>query len=407
MSLPVTVEIAFGVDPFDSSTLNTGSNWTDVTGYVRSLRYQTSSRSDRFGGFVAGSAGFVLDNLDREMDPSNSGSTYAGEFVRDVPIRIIGEHSSTDYVLWYGYVRSWTPTYQVGKDATTIVEAVDALGILARYDLDQLDEPAHGRESAKARMTRVLNLVGFPSAYRDLDVGTTRIVETTWGVNALQHLQLLAESSGGFLYAQRDGTLEFDGGQSFTETRHTTSQDTWTSSEYLKQPAPTRAGVGLGFRNLVRVGGPGVETAEVDNVASNKVPVSFSKTGLLMHSSARAAALANYYADLYGTETPFTEQVSFLIASPVEAPNTALFPRKIRDRVTVELDPPGGGSTISDELFIDGIRGVIGQNQRWDVTFQLSSAEIVDDNLDGPPDEWLILDGGAQGKLDSGNKLAY
>jgi len=403
MTLPVTVEIAFGVDPFDSTTLNTGSNWTDVTGSVRSLDYQTSTRSDRFGVFSAGSAMVALDDLDREFDPSNSGSTYVGEFKRDVPVRIIGTHSSTDYVQWYGYVTLWTPGYQ-GKDAVTTVQAHDGLGLLARYDLDQLASPAYSCDTAGGRIARVLDLLGFPSGYRDLDNGTG-LTSTSFGVNALQHCQLVAASDGGLFYADRDGTLTFDGLSALTTTRQVTSQATLT--DYLNDPGPTRTGVGAGFRNLVRIGGEAVTTAEQDNVGANQVPVAYQRLYLLMNADAQATALAGFYADLYGAETPFTKTATYTVATSAGATsNSALFPRRLRDRVTLNLTPPGGGTGISDQVFIGGVRGRIGQNQRWDIEHTYSSADAYDDNLAAPPSQWLILDDATNGVLDT-DRLAY
>ena len=132
-----TVAIAFGIEPFDSTALANNANWVDVTEYCRQVSYQTSTRNDVFGVFAGGIAVIVLDALDREMDPSYASSTYVGEFKARTPIRIVGTHSSTDYVQWYGYADLWTPGYE-GRDAVTVLRAYDVLAALGTFDLDEL-----------------------------------------------------------------------------------------------------------------------------------------------------------------------------------------------------------------------------------------------------------------------------
>ena len=381
------IEIAFGEKPFDATRLNNNANWTDVTDSVRYVNYETSTRSDRFGVFSAGNAFITLNNRGRVFDPSYVSSPYVGEFLRNVPIRISGVHSSTKYVQWYGYVRTWNPGY-IGTDAVTEVVAVDGMGMLAYYDIDVLATAAHGSDTSADRIGRVLDEVGFPAGYRDLDPGTS-LQPTTFGVNALQHCVLAALSDGGFFYAQRDGTLTFDGMAALTTTRQKTSQVTLshdTAPKYLLDSL-VREGVGEGFRNLVRIGAAGVTTAIEDRVAVNDAPVVFDRTDLLMDSDAWADGLAHFYADLYATETPHSKQVTCLVDSVTGQGNTSLFPRLLRDRVTVEFDPPGVGADIVDQCFIDGMTGVI-TPARWDVTYLLSSADAYDDNLASAPSTW-------------------
>jgi len=476
------VEVAFGKEPFDQASLDVPGNWTDVSTSVRSATYTTSSRSDRFSVFTAGSASVVLNDTDREFDPSHPGSTHVGQFKRGVPVRIVGTDTLgdatfdvtggvsedlwtlaghgmavgqrvqfsvtgggadpygafTDYFVvaattntfqlstalngavlagstgdstgtwtigrldsqWYGYARTWTPSYQ-GKDAVTALVAVDGLGMVARYDLDEITA-AYAGDAVGTRMGRVLDDLGFPASYRDLDQGTT-LTETTFGVNALQHCQIAAASDGGFLYAQRDGTITFDGMSALTDSRQLTSQITFSDSvtpTYLADSIH-RTGVGEGFRNVVRVGGGSVTTATVDSTATNAAPVTYQRLDLLMSTDAQASGLASFYADLYSTETPVTSEVTFLVAAVSELSyNAELFHLKLRDRVTVDFAPPGGGSALSDQCFIDGISGSI-TPARWDVTFHLSSADIYDNNLAAAPSAWMVLDDASNGILDT------
>ncbi len=471
------VEIAFGVAPFNSTSLDVATNWVDVSASCRSVKYKTSSASDRFSVFSAGSATVVLDDRDREFDPSYASSTYVGDFKRSTPVRVIGTHTlgaatydetggasedlwtlsahgmddgqrvqfsavgtgasgyaaDTDYYVvgstanafqlsatlggaaiagtgdsagtwtlgrldtqWYGYAKKWTPGYQ-GLDAVTTLTAHDGLGLLARYDLDEI-AAAHSGDTVAARIGRILDEVGFPSSYRDLDPGTS-LTSTTFGVNALRHCQLAARSDGGWFYAQRDGTLTFDGLDALTTTRQLTSQVTLshdTAPMYLLDTLH-REGVGEGFRNLVRIGGPAVTTAENDATAADEAPVTFQRLDLLMNSDAKASGLADFYADLFATETPFHSAVTVTAAAVSDATyNSEIFPRKIRDRVTVELAPVGGGADLSDQVFIDGIAGTI-TPARWNISYRFASADAYDNNLASAPSTWGVWGTGLWG----------
>lgn len=387
MTIPATVEIAFGIEPFDDTSLGNNANWVDVTGYVRSVDYTTSTRSDRFGVFVGGNATIVLNALDRVMDPSYASSTYVGEFKSRTPVRISGTHSSTDYVQWYGYADLWQPGYD-GADAVTVLTAYDVLTALGTFDLAELSSASYAGETIGERLDRVCDLWGLPSNQRDFEAGAG-LTDTLFAVNALFHCQQAAMSDGGFLYAQRDGVLTFEGMYALTTARQQTSQATLTG--HLVDPPPQRAGVGKSFRNLVRIGGPGVTAQTTDNVPVNGLPVAYQRLDLLMQFDAKAASLADFYAELYSTETPFTSSATFTAATAAQPTyGSSLFVRKLRDRVTISINPPGPGGDITDQVFIDGMTGRISPD-RWDITYTFSSADAYDDNLLSQPSTWYIV----------------
>ena len=84
-----------------------------------------------------------------------------------------------------------------------------------------------------------------------------------------------------------------------------------------------------------------------------------------------------------------------------------LLERRLRDRATVTHTPPGGGSDLSDEVFIDGIaHDVDPRRGDWLTSYTLSSADQYD-GLDGGPENWLILDEAGRNTLNTFKKLAY
>lgn len=86
--------------------------------------------------------------------------------------------------------------------------------------------------------------------------------------------------------------------------------------------------------------------------------------------------------------------------------NTVLFARKLRDRCTSELSPPGAGSDLSHLVMVDGIRGRVVPGASWTTTFTFSSADAYDENLDEAPSNWMILGNYTNSELGVG-KLSY
>jgi hypothetical protein len=422
--------------------------------------------------FSAGGAWVDLDNTARLYDPAYAAGTHFGDFKRNTPVRIVGweligtatfadasdtwtvsvthglavgdrvrftasgatepstyavtlsatlgggvlEGAGSDsdgtwtlYRLdtqWYGYAKTWRPSYAMPTESRTRLSATDGLGLLAQYEVDDIAE-AHGGDFIGERIDRVLDDFGFPSGYRSLDDGVT-LQATEFGVNALAHCQRVALSVGGTFYAQRDGTLTFDGYEGLSSSRQITSQDT---VGHNAAPVPLNdgslelSGVGTGYRDLVTISALDGEAVTIDNSGANEAPVAYRKTNLLHNSEAQTSLTAQFFADLYGTEVPAPEKVRFVAKTINADVNTVLFKRKLRDRITVEVGPPGGGADISHECFINGARGK-GQGGLWTIELLLSSAEAYDDNLAAGPAEWLILDDATVGKLDTG-KLGY
>jgi len=126
-STDVTVEIAFGDDP-----LETSPTWTDVTAYVRSLNIDRG-RSSEYSDYSAGTARIDLDNRDRRFDPDHTAGAYAPNVKPMVPVRITTQYSTgTTHTMFYGFVLGFPTSYDTANsDAITRISAVDANRVLA------------------------------------------------------------------------------------------------------------------------------------------------------------------------------------------------------------------------------------------------------------------------------------
>ena len=340
--------IAFGIDPLDDTSLDAGpdTNWVDVTDDVRSASFGTSERSTLFDTFAAGQGVFVLDNRARLYDPAYAAGTHFGDFKRSTPIRVTAEHSSTRYTVWSGYVMRWLVDYISSVESTTTVQAVDMLGLIGRYDLDVVAS-SYGGDTTAERIGRVLDDIGVPSAYRSLNNGgnTATLEATTWGTNALRHLVEAATADGGLIYVDRDGVITHDTRNApAIITRQASSQQSVDDTAAPAYNRVTMGAVGDNYRDLVRVSASVGDVQTVDNTTADQFPVTFQKLGTPLESEGQAAAVANFYADLYGTALAWPVTVTFTVASSGSDLRTVLLQRRVRDRVDVTVDPPGGGA---------------------------------------------------------------
>jgi hypothetical protein len=123
----VAVELGFG-----SAPLGTVS-WTDVSAYVRSIRWRRGRWSSEFDGFDAGSCTLTLDDTDRRFDPDHASGPYFGDITLNVPLRV----TVGGTVQFYGYVESWGVQWYVHDNfAERIVSATDGFRLLAQRRVD-------------------------------------------------------------------------------------------------------------------------------------------------------------------------------------------------------------------------------------------------------------------------------
>jgi hypothetical protein len=391
--------IAFGTEAHAATLEASDTPWVDVTDYVRSATFSTSTRSSRFDRYSAGLADFALDNSTRLFDPAYAAGTYYGDFKRHVPIRVTAEHSSTRYTVWRGWVRDWTPQYVARADSVTTVRAYDALGLLSRYELDKVAATAANQTPAQ-RFNAVIAQVGLTNT-AVTDAGQTGTLEkTTYGVNALQHLAGVVAADGGHLYADRDGTLTLNARVAPSiVSEQSTSQATLDDTSEPAYDGLKVAGVGEGYRDIVRISGSTGNVQEVDNSVTDSAPVVFQRLGTPFTDDSAALNTARFYADLFATESPYPSEVGVTIATTSDDLRTVLLPLKLRHRITVVYSPPGGGADISEECFIDGIKHKVTPG-RWDAKYRLSPCDPFD-NLAGFT-SWLIVADATRGKVGTG-----
>jgi hypothetical protein len=189
--------------------MNTG--WVDLTSKI--LNCTIDQPFDRVNDlFLAGTTNFVFTDANGTWNPDNSSSPYYGYIVPMVPIKIVGNHASVDYPLYYGYVDSWKYRPANGADVSMMtVRGIDGIGKLAQATITTLTTYS-GIVTTGYRIQGVYDTLAAagwtPPSYTEVgqtymtaDVGTYR--------TALDVINQAVETELGIFYQDNNGQLTF------------------------------------------------------------------------------------------------------------------------------------------------------------------------------------------------------
>ena len=129
----VTVEMAFGFDPFAASP-----TWTDVTAYVVADVVISRGRQHELGRIETGTMSTVLTSTDDRWNAEFSGGTYWPNIKPMVPVRVRAQDPfiGSDHVVFRGFVKGFPQRWvQAGKFSRVPVRCVDAMGMFARVPM--------------------------------------------------------------------------------------------------------------------------------------------------------------------------------------------------------------------------------------------------------------------------------
>lgn len=304
------------------------------------------------------------------MDGSTPNGTTIG-YVDDVHVEI-SEHD-----LFTGYVDSWDIEWTGPNSSVVTVPCTDAFKIFSNYD--RVGGSAVGSaENSGARINRILNGIGWPAGKRKIDTGDVALQSTTLEGNALEEMQLVADTEVGELYVDGSGNVVYRRRSAITtDTRSTDSNALFGDGGGSELPYQDLKFVNddTQFANRVIITREGSSTPQVaDDPASQQefLVKTFERSGLIMTDDTAALNYAQYILSLSAQpELRFTD----LEIMP-QHDEERLFPqvlnRLIGDRITVRRRPPGGGDMVEQDCFIRGIEHEI-EPGRWVTRWVLQS----------------------------------
>lgn len=344
-----------------------------------------SGRVDEFAQFETATMSMVLDNRNRHFDPNYTG----GKFYPNVkPMRRVRLRArwpkgptGTTYNRFVGFIGDEFPQLypNAGNDATVPVTAYDGFGVLALAKLPTtFSRPA---ELSGARITAVLDQIGWPSADRSVAAGVAQLAAftVTADTTALKHLQDVQDAEGGALFIERGGSLVF-------QDRHWRNLSERTSRATFATTANGESGLHYGDVD-VRYGGriwngaqitPSSGTVQESNDTASQAdyyPRVITKS-LPMSSNADALALAQYIVQFNKSPSLRCYSMSLSGASDPVRLWPAILNLQISHHVTVRATPPAETGTYSFEQSIEGREETITPSS-WTMKFQMSPADLA------------------------------
>lgn len=395
----------------DTGTLAPDVVWSDVSAYVRHASWSRgASRVDgpllRYG---PGTATIELDDSDRRFDPTNTSGPYTSAGVTQVTpmraVRIRATHNGITYDLWRGYVDSWKTQYMPGNNLTVCtVQATDGTKVLRQHSRSAVSAVGAGEDSG-ARISRILDSVSWSATDRIIGTGDSTLQSTTLEGEAWAEMQLTQDSEFGELYFDGAGRVAFRGRYGVLEdTRSTTSQATFGDGGGSELPYRD---VNLAYDDeqlinlarITRVGGA-EQTAQDTTSQSDYLTRTFERSDLIVESDTVAEGYAEQV--IYTCKDPELRFDALTLGrDSTSATEDLLFAqilgREIGDRITIKRRPPGGGSTITRDVFIRGMQHEVTRDLTWSCTWPLQAATKA---------SFLVLDHATLGQLDA-NALAY
>jgi hypothetical protein len=232
-------------------------------------------------------------------------------------------------------------------------------------------------EKTGLRIGRVLDEMGWPSAYRNLATGVVTItsyVPATF--NTLDYCQLVADTEDGQLYVDGQGRLTFRDANWRTETRSATPQATFGDGpgELGYQDIVLNLDDTLVYNRIAVTNANGSVQTVDDLTSQTTYFIRAYARNTLLQNDAATLTLANTILARYKDASLRVEQITF---TPQTAPGT-MYPQalglEIGSMIAAKRRPQKVGVVITRNLYIEGITQTVDMKAAtWQVSYQLSA----------------------------------
>ena len=362
---------ALGSAVIGVSGLGPGAAYVDVSSYVR-LCNITRGKQRELEEFRAGFAEVVLDNRTRIFDPLNTAGTYYGQIKPGRMIRISATHPTTskETIIYKGVIREWDLGYNPGNssgDATATIKASDIL-----YDIQNQDVTVTTTAGlAGVPILEILTEAGITD--RSIDAGQHSMQAITLAnSNALTAMQNVAYSEGvdvSTIYANKTNQVIFEDYISL-ETKPNNGTFGTAALPVHRLDITYESNLIKNNVTFTRTGGSAQNKTDATSIADYGTR-SLTRASLDNSTDSDVGNLAQVAIDQFKDAEVRIREIS-LEPRANAALMTQCLDRELRDLITVEFSPPGGGSAISQDHFIIGLRHRF-TPQKYQCTFVLNS----------------------------------
>lgn len=359
----LTLQAAFGDNPYTASP-----TWTDISSDLRAFEI-VRGRSNFLDVVQAGTARFTLNNNAGAYDPTYvSGANYPNVKPM-VQIRLAAVHNSITYYLFRGFVQNWHQVYNSDVQATCLVEAVDGMAVLAELK----SSSSNVQELSSVRIGNLLDDAGWPAGWRDIDTG----IETCIAYNAdcqriLGLLQQVEKTEAGLFFIAGDGDATFQA-QDYRSGLSVSATFGDDGAELPYQDVQIDYNLDQLYNKVEVIPWAGLPSTDSDATSIS----TYGERLLTVYDTLQhtVAAADDHAADLLAKFKDPKVNISRLSYMPQRAPST-LWPRALGDdlstKYTVKKRPPAG-NTISQDVYLEGIRHFVSVNSKvWNTELTLS-----------------------------------
>lgn len=411
----LTVEVGFDSNPFDSS-----QTFTDISAYVRQFNTKRG-RENELGQFVTGTATLTLSNADNRFNPNNTASPYydsLNSITKIQPykvVRIKATYDSVEYPIFYGFLDTIPVSYPaLGADSTVNFNCVDAFKIFnsqnfesAGWRLGRAGFSGLGvstvfgyedeQELSSDRVSRILNLIQFPSGLRTIQTGTNEVQSQSGSnKNILTALRECATAENAQFFMGKDGSATFrNRAYRLSNTRATDVQATFSNDgsnlPYTDVVTSFDLNEIINVYEWTRSGGTTQYVSDASSVEKYR-PLSSQQTTINVSDSDVLSLIDQKIAE---TSIPIV-RVDRLQINPRQNINIweKALGLEFGDRISVKIVNPDS-SSYTDELWIESIsHSVNASSQSWNWELTLSPASSS---------AWVI----GSAKLGIGTRFAY
>lgn len=351
------------------------ATYVDVTSAVRSLKIDRG-KARELDQYETGTASVGLDNRNRYFDPLNLSGPYTSGGVTQVRpgrrIRIKATHPTTliQYTLYTGTVWEWSLDYLGKFDSVVTARATDIMSALANSTVNVVTTAGQ----TGLAVDDVMNAAGV--AEYSIATCNSTMQASTFTSSALSAIRTLESSEQGAFYVESDGFATFANRHAvIADSRSNTSQATFGVG-VLDYESVALSYAGDLIKNsisLTRTGGVAQAATDATSILDYGTR-SLALTSLANSTDAEVLSTASYMLSRWKDPKVRVASISFSPRKSAELMTQALS-RRIRDRVTVQFVPAGGG-TISQELFIIGIHHDVVAAE-WTTTFKFESTDYA------------------------------
>lgn len=380
--------------------VKSSATWTELGSFAERIETR-SGRSKFLDRFTAGTIDAELCNDDRRFDPLNLSGPYVAAGVTQiepmVQVFVSCTHAAVEYPIKFGFVDSWTTVTAPPSEALCRVAATDGFKLLARAELTGTESVGGTGYQVGRCITQIFPSTSWMSS-AGCDQTSPQMTIPNYspaaGTSVLAESQKLADNDPGDLFM----FPEFIGGR-WVDSLQFRPWHLRKISVPSKVWSDDPSGGQLLYESVVPLGasddqfvtrvtgqrsGGVAQTASsaAALVANADVPSPRSNTALMLNNDSEVLDWASGIMHRFSAfETGFARMVVDVSAQDNDTLWAAVLNARIGNRITIVHNPPGGGTAISRDHFIEGIEHSIAlpaaggsRGEGWKVAFSLSDA---------------------------------